>query len=121
MEHVVSGTELVIEQNVYQSMLLTEQELDCASVTSWLCAWVAQKIDVGFELVHPHLPLTSYGLNSVEVVHLLTALEQLCGVSIDEEMLWELGNIENISAYLVSKADAQYVDLSLYSDVEGTL
>jgi acyl carrier protein len=102
--------------------MAAQAELDNAAIKSWLCAWVANKLEIGFELIHPHLSFTSYGLNSVEIMDMLNAVEGLTGVPINSSILWELGSIDALSNYIAHCPEFLFEDaISAYGEAEGIL
>jgi acyl carrier protein len=102
--------------------MAAEAEMDNAAIKSWLCAWVANKLDIGFELIHPHLSFTSYGLNSVEIMDMLLAVEGLTGVPVKTAILWELGSIEALANYIAHCSEFLFEDtISTRGEVEGAL
>lgn len=71
-----------------------------AELQDWLCAYLTGELRLSPGTLDPAEPLSTYGLDSVAAVVVLTDVEDHVGFEIDPNALWEFPTVESFAQLL---------------------
>jgi len=78
-------------------------DIQQASIEQWIVDWVAYKLDLAdTTILDPAASFTSYGMDSVDAVQLVGALEGWLELSLDATVIWDFDTVKALSGYLES-------------------
>lgn len=78
-------------------------EYSSAAIQAWLVARVAVELKVKVDDIHVSQPLTQYGLDSLQSVSIVAALEDWLGRQLSPSLLEDYPQIDTLSQHLASK------------------
>jgi 1-acyl-sn-glycerol-3-phosphate acyltransferase len=93
-EHVFRYSQVVSSCN---------QEYSAATIQTWLAARVAVELKVKADKIDTHQSLIQYGLDSVQLVSIVAALEDWLGCQLSPSLLEDYPQIDTLSQYLANK------------------
>jgi acyl carrier protein len=82
----------------------SEQNTD--SLQTWIAQWISYRRGVPVEDISPDASFASIGLDSVDSVQLMAALESWVGNTLDTNEMWELENSADLVAYLLAPKES---------------
>ena len=72
-------------------------------IQQWLQKKIAGETQTAPELIHANLPFTTFGLDSIVIVTLVTDLEDWLNVPLDPTIFWEFPSIEILTDWLMTE------------------
>ncbi len=82
---------------------LRSQSPQIAAIQTWLVSQISQECKVKPDEIDIRQPLSCYGLDSVQAVSIVAALEDWLGCQLSHSLLEDYPNIEALSKYLVAE------------------
>jgi acyl carrier protein len=73
------------------------------SVVAWLTRRLAHYVQLPPEQIDPNMSITSYGLDSVYAFALCGEIENVLGVPLEPEQLWELDTVAALTSDLMTR------------------
>ncbi|MBG1260706.1 alpha-hydroxyketone-type quorum-sensing autoinducer synthase [Nostoc commune] len=97
-----SSTVVMLNNRVSEPSLkiLTD---DVELIKTWLTKWIANEFRLEPSLIDRHKPLTSYGLDSVTAISLVSDLEDWLKCRLSSNLAWDYPTIETLTEYVVKK------------------
>lgn len=77
------------------------------TISSWLIAEVAKKLDLKINEIDVREDLINYGLNSMEAISISAELEKMLGIQLSPTLVWDYPNIEQLSQQLFEEIKAK--------------
>ncbi|EAQ63722.1 Beta-ketoacyl synthase [Marinomonas sp. MED121] len=73
-----------------------------ASISHWICYWIAQRLQVALDDVNPEQKLAGTGLDSVDSMTLTHELSQRLNLDLSAELIWQYPTTKALATYLAS-------------------
>jgi acyl-CoA synthetase (AMP-forming)/AMP-acid ligase II/acyl carrier protein len=70
---------------------------DAARIRAWVARWVGARQAIDATAIDPQQPLQEFGLDSMDAVELIYALEDWLGVSLDATLLWRASTLQALA------------------------
>ena len=80
---------------------------DPAEIEAWIARWMGTHLGIDSEEINPHIPISSFGLDSFRSMELTAALEDWLGVKLEETLIWSYPTISRLSRSLASRLSSQ--------------
>lgn len=80
------------------TVLAGEAPVEATHVAEWVCRWIAEECGVPRDQVMASRSIAWYGLDSLAMVRLQTALEHAFGRAVPASALWQSATIESLAA-----------------------
>ena len=77
--------------------------LTAVELEDWLVAQIAEQIRVYPDEIDRQAPFSSYGLTSLQAMHLATLGRELLGVPISPLVMWNFPNVTALAQFLVEE------------------
>lgn len=77
------------------------------TISSWLIAEIAKKLDLKINEIDVGEDLINYGLNSMEAISISAELEKMLGIQLSPTLVWDYPNIEQLSQQLFEEIKAK--------------
>jgi acyl carrier protein len=84
-------------------MSLSDVDTTQARLQEWLCQRLAVQLKVANGAVDPAMPMSSYGLDSLTAIAVLTDVEEHVGFEIDPGALWEYPTVAEFTRVLADR------------------
>ena len=73
---------------------------DAARIRAWIARWVGARHALAAEAIDPQRPLQDFGLDSMEAIELVYALEDWLHLPLDAALLWRTGTMQALAEHL---------------------
>jgi acyl-CoA synthetase (AMP-forming)/AMP-acid ligase II/acyl carrier protein len=73
---------------------------DAARIRAWIARWVAARHALAEDAIDPQRPLQDFGLDSMEAIELVYALEDWLHLPLDAALLWRTGTLQALAEHL---------------------
>jgi acyl carrier protein len=70
----------------------------------WLCAYIAEELQLSAGSIDPAEPMSAYGLDSIRAITMLADVEDHVGFPIDPNALWEFPTVDSFVHMLVEQS-----------------
>ncbi|MFW6358783.1 MAG: phosphopantetheine-binding protein, partial [Chroococcales cyanobacterium] len=85
--------------------------LTAEDIQDWLAGQIAEQLGIEEDEIDITVPLTHYGLSSMQVMSIATLGKEEFGLHISPIAMWNYPNIESLSQYLVTELQASDVEI----------
>jgi acyl carrier protein len=75
-----------------------------AELQTWLCNYLAEDLNLPPGSIDPDEPLSTYGLDSIKAITLITEAEERIGHELDPNALWDFPTVTSFAGLLASVA-----------------
>lgn len=92
-------------------MSQTTSTLTSSQIQTWLTTQIAEQLGVHPKVIDPRSPLDSYGLDSAQVMLLITQAEPLLGYQPSPLLVWHYPTLEALSQRLAEDLTASETEI----------
>jgi acyl carrier protein len=85
------------------SQMPDEQE-----IRTWLISKLSESLQCTPDQVDIRAPFASYGLKSIDAVHLVGNLEEWLNVSLSPLLIWDYPTIQDLAKYLARQVNSKF-------------
>jgi 8-amino-7-oxononanoate synthase len=102
-ENLLAGNLPLIASEAIDISLVDHQDYSLESIQSWICQWLATKLNISFQSINQNDSFAVYGLDSLTAAKFIQDLEKYSGYLLNISQLQSFDSIAHLSQYLAQE------------------